>query len=114
MLLTITNNGKNAEDLGYLLYKNPHRPQNFELNFGDAYVFFPELSEHRATAALLLGMNPIRLAKSKENCRAYSESCCDLIFVKRYAALFLLILMAAPACRTFNFKNTLLFYHVKL
>ena len=67
MLLTITYDGKDASDLGYLLFKNPHRPQKLELNFGNAYVFYPELSEHRATAALLLDIDPIQLAKGKEN-----------------------------------------------
>lgn len=67
MLLTLTYNGKDASDLGYLLFKNPHRPQKFELNFGNAYVFYPELSAHRATAALLLDIDPIQLTKGKEN-----------------------------------------------
>ena len=65
MLLTITYTGKNTEDLGYLLHKNPFRAQRFELNFGSAYVFYPEVSGERTTAALLLDINPIDLARGK-------------------------------------------------
>jgi hypothetical protein len=32
MLLTITYTGQNTTELGYLLYKNPYRPQKFELD----------------------------------------------------------------------------------
>jgi 3' terminal RNA ribose 2'-O-methyltransferase Hen1 len=65
MLLTITYAGQNTEDLGYLLYKNPYRPQAFELSHGKAYVFYPEFSNERTTAALLLEIDPIDLARGK-------------------------------------------------
>ena len=65
MLLTITYTGKNAAELGYLLYKNPNRPQSFELPYGKAHVFYPEVSDERATAALLLDIDPIELARGK-------------------------------------------------
>jgi len=67
MLLTITYNGKNTTELGYLLYKNPYRPQMFELSHGSAYVFYPEISNEKTTAALLLDIDPIDLARGKEN-----------------------------------------------
>ncbi len=65
MLLTITYRGKNTEDLGYLLHKNPYRAQSFEISFGKAYVFYPEISDDKTTAALLLDIDPIDLAKGK-------------------------------------------------
>ena len=65
MLLTITYTGQNTTDIGYLLYKNPYRPQMFELNHGKAYVFYPEVSNERTTAALLLDIDPIDLAWGK-------------------------------------------------
>ena len=65
MLLTITYTGRDTGDLGYLLYKNPSRPQVFELSQGKAYVFYTEVSDERTTAALLLDINPIDLAKGK-------------------------------------------------
>jgi len=65
LLFTITYTGQNTTDLGYLLYKNPTRPQAFELNHGKAYVFYPEVSDERTTAALLLDIDPIDLARGK-------------------------------------------------
>jgi len=65
MLLTITFKGENTTDLGYLLYKNPYRPQVFELNHGKAYIFYPEVSNELTTAALLLDIDPIDLARGK-------------------------------------------------
>ncbi|MCL2158388.1 MAG: 3' terminal RNA ribose 2'-O-methyltransferase Hen1 [Oscillospiraceae bacterium] len=65
MLLTITYTGQNTTDLGYLLYKNPYRPQAFETSHGKAYVFYPQISSERTTAALLLDIDPIDLARGK-------------------------------------------------
>jgi len=67
MLLTITYSGQNTSELGFLLHKNPYRPQNFELGYGSAYVFYPEVSDKKTTAALLLDIDPIGLARGKEN-----------------------------------------------
>lgn len=65
MLLTITYKGNNTQDLGYLLHKNPYRAQYFELGFGKAYVFYTEATDEITTAALLLDINPIDLARGK-------------------------------------------------
>ena len=65
MLLTITYEGENTQELGYLLHKNPERAQQFELNYGKAYVFYPEVGDNRTTAALLLDIDPIDLARGK-------------------------------------------------
>ncbi len=65
MLLTITNLKSPATDLGYLLHKNPSRLQSFELSFGKAYVFYPEASPNRCTAALLLDVDPVGLVRSR-------------------------------------------------
>ncbi|MCL2527169.1 MAG: 3' terminal RNA ribose 2'-O-methyltransferase Hen1 [Defluviitaleaceae bacterium] len=65
MLLTITYTGQDTTNLSYLLYKNPYRPQLFELNHGNAYVFYPQISDGETTAALLLDINPIDLARGK-------------------------------------------------
>lgn len=69
MLLTITYEGENTRNLGYLLHKNPDRAQQFELSCGKAYVFYPEADEHRTTAALLLDIDPIDLARGKVGSR---------------------------------------------
>lgn len=65
MLLTITYRGPQATDLGYLLHKNPSRAQEFEMSFGQAYVFYPKAEETECTAALLIDLNPIDLARGK-------------------------------------------------
>ena len=65
MILTITYEGQNTQDLGFLLYKHPQRAQQFELSYGKAYVFYPEVSDERTTAALVLDIDPIDLARGK-------------------------------------------------
>ena len=67
MMLTISYSGQDTTDLGYLLHKNPYRPQKFELNHGNAYVFYPCVSDEKTTAALLLDIDPIDLARGKVN-----------------------------------------------
>ena len=66
MLLTITTTHQPATDLGYLLHKHPERAQSFNLNFGQAHVFYPEASEDRCTAVLLLDINPINLVRGRD------------------------------------------------
>lgn len=65
MLLTITTTHQPATDLGYLLHKHPGRFQSFDLSFGKAHVFFPEATEARCTAALLLDVDPVGLVRRK-------------------------------------------------
>ena len=65
MLLTISTTHNPATDLGYLLHKNPARVQAFELSFGKAHVFYPEASEERCTAALLLDVDPVALVRGR-------------------------------------------------
>jgi len=65
LLLTITYRGENTQDLGYLLYKNPARPQSVQLSMGRAYIFYPEVSDEETTVALLVSLDPLDLAKGK-------------------------------------------------
>ncbi|MBW4589926.1 3' terminal RNA ribose 2'-O-methyltransferase Hen1 [Aetokthonos hydrillicola Thurmond2011] len=65
MLVTITTTYYPATDLGYLLHKHPDRCQSFPLSFGTAHVFYPEVSEQRCTAALLLDVDPVRLVRGR-------------------------------------------------
>lgn len=65
MLLTITNTRATATDLGYLLHKNPARCHSFDLAFGKAHVFYPEATDERCTAALLLDIDPIGLVRNR-------------------------------------------------
>ncbi|WP_189331923.1 3' terminal RNA ribose 2'-O-methyltransferase Hen1 [Actinoplanes ianthinogenes] len=61
MLLTVTTTHRPATDLGYLLVKHPDRVQQFDMPTGTAYVMFPEATEERCTAALLLDVDPQKL-----------------------------------------------------
>ncbi|WP_376771510.1 3' terminal RNA ribose 2'-O-methyltransferase Hen1 [Actinomadura alba] len=65
MLLTITTTLSPATDLGFLLHKHPDRVQVFEQSFGTAHVFYPDASEGLCTAALLLDVDAVRLARTK-------------------------------------------------
>jgi 3' terminal RNA ribose 2'-O-methyltransferase Hen1 len=58
--------GVSGDDLGYLLHKNPARLHTFGLSFGKAHVFYPELSEKSAQAALLLDVDPVALVREQE------------------------------------------------
>ncbi len=65
MLLTITTTHRPATDLGFLLHKNPGRAHEFALSFGKAHVIYPEASEERCTAALLLEVDPVGLVRNR-------------------------------------------------
>jgi 3' terminal RNA ribose 2'-O-methyltransferase Hen1 len=65
VLLTISTTHDPATDLGYLLHKHPGRVQEFTRSFGVATVFYPEATDERCTVALLLDVDPIRLARGR-------------------------------------------------
>jgi 3' terminal RNA ribose 2'-O-methyltransferase Hen1 len=65
MMLTLTTTHEPATDLGYLLHKNPSRFQSFDLTFGQAHVFYPEATNHRCTACLMLDVDPVGLVRGK-------------------------------------------------
>jgi 3' terminal RNA ribose 2'-O-methyltransferase Hen1 len=67
MLLTITTTRSPATDLGWLLHKHPEKVQSFALAFGAAHVFYPEATDERCTAALLLDVDPVGLARQRHN-----------------------------------------------
>ena len=65
MLLSITTTHRPATDLGYLLAKHPDRLQSFALSFGEAHVVYPEASDDRCTAALILDLDPVALVRGR-------------------------------------------------
>ena len=65
MLLTLTSTSAPARDVGYLLRKHPDRAQSFELGFGAVHVFYPEATDERCTAALLLDVDPVALVRGR-------------------------------------------------
>jgi 3' terminal RNA ribose 2'-O-methyltransferase Hen1 len=62
VLLTLSTTHVPATDLGYMLVKHPDRVHQFDIPTGTAYVCFPEASPQRCTAALILEVDPARLA----------------------------------------------------
>src|SRR5262247_1468197 len=65
MLLLVTTTHRPATDLGHLLHKHPDRLHHAELPFGDAHIFYPEASEARCTAAVLLDVNAVELVRRR-------------------------------------------------
>jgi 3' terminal RNA ribose 2'-O-methyltransferase Hen1 len=65
MLLTITTTHRPAHDLGFLLHKHPERFQTFDLSFGKAHVYYPEVSAERCTACLLLDVDSVGMVRGK-------------------------------------------------
>lgn len=65
MLLTITTKLRPASDLGFLLHKHPDRRQSFDLSFGKAHVFYPEVCAERCSACLLLDVDPIGMVRGR-------------------------------------------------
>jgi 3' terminal RNA ribose 2'-O-methyltransferase Hen1 len=65
MLLTITTTHRPASDLGFLLHKHPDRSQSFDLSFGKAHVFYPEVGPDRCSACLLLDVDSIGMVRGK-------------------------------------------------
>jgi 3' terminal RNA ribose 2'-O-methyltransferase Hen1 len=63
LLLTLTTTHRPATDLGFLLHKHPDRVQAFALPFGTAHVLYPEATEERCTAALILEVDPVGLTR---------------------------------------------------
>ncbi|MFE6842923.1 3' terminal RNA ribose 2'-O-methyltransferase Hen1 [Streptomyces sp. NPDC057686] len=66
MFLTISATGSAehpATDLGFLLHKHPGKVQGFSTSHGTAHVFYPEATDARCTAALLLEVDPVALVR---------------------------------------------------
>ncbi|MEW9530272.1 3' terminal RNA ribose 2'-O-methyltransferase Hen1 [Microbispora sp. NPDC049125] len=99
MLLTITTTLRPATDLGFLLHKHPDRVQEFDRSFGVARVFYPEAGEERCTAALLLEVDPVRLARSRGS-SSPDFSLGQYVNDRPYAASSLLAAALADVFRT--------------
>jgi 3' terminal RNA ribose 2'-O-methyltransferase Hen1 len=95
MLLTITTTYRPATDLGYLLHKNPGRVHRIELAFGEAYVAYPEASEERCTAALVVDVDTVGLVRRRDG-----QSLGQYVNDRPYAASSLLSVAIAKAFGT--------------
>lgn len=68
-MLLVTTTHQPASDLGFLLHKNPGKVHEFELTFGKVIVAFPEVTETRCTAAILLDLDGVRLVRGSKEAR---------------------------------------------
>jgi 3' terminal RNA ribose 2'-O-methyltransferase Hen1 len=64
MLMTITSTAMPATDLGFVLHKNPDRLHEVQLSFGTARVCYPEATEQRCTAAIMVDIDPVALVRN--------------------------------------------------
>jgi len=86
MLLTITTEQAPATDLGYLLHKHPDNVRTVTFPFGAGHVFFPEATEQRCTAAVLVEVDPIGLIRGKGRDANESFSLAGYVNDRPYAA----------------------------
>jgi hypothetical protein len=66
VILTISSTGPSAGDLSFLFHKHPERVQEFALSFGRVLVFYPQYEATACEIALVLNLDPLRLARRGE------------------------------------------------
>jgi 3' terminal RNA ribose 2'-O-methyltransferase Hen1 len=86
VLLTLTTTHRPATDLGFLLHKNPGAVRSVTLGFGEAHVFYPEATEDRCTAALLLEIDPIELVRGRKGSASPSAALAQYVNDRPYVA----------------------------
>ena len=100
MLLTITTTHEPATDLGHLLHKNPGRVQSFTQSVGTAHVFYPEATERRCTAALLLEVDPVALVRGRKGPPGEGFALGQYVNDRPYAASSMLAMALKDVFRT--------------
>ncbi len=85
MLLTISTDHSPASDLGFLLHKNPGRLHSTDMSFGTAHVVFPEASDSRCTAAIIVEVDSVGLVRSRRGTR-HAGSLFDYVSDRPYTA----------------------------
>ncbi len=100
MLLTISTTHRPATDLGYLLHKHPGKVQSFTESVGVAYVFYPEATQDRCTAALLLEVDPVGLARGRSRVKGDPVALGQYVNDRPYAASSMLAMALKDVFRT--------------
>jgi SAM-dependent methyltransferase len=90
VLITLTTTYRPATDLGHLLHKHPDAVRSFEVSAGVAQVFFPEATEERCTAALLLEVDPVGMTRGRRGPGADAFTLGQYVNDRPYAASSLL------------------------
>jgi 3' terminal RNA ribose 2'-O-methyltransferase Hen1 len=97
MFVSIATTHQPATDLGYLLHKHPGRLHEIAQTFGKAWVFYPDASDMRCEAALVLDVDPVGLVRGK----GHAEGLLDQYVSDRpYAASSFLSVALNKAFRT--------------
>ncbi|HWD78041.1 MAG TPA: 3' terminal RNA ribose 2'-O-methyltransferase Hen1 [Kribbella sp.] len=89
-----------ASDFGFLLHKNPARPQAVDVTGGSAHVFYPEATDERCTAAVLLEIDPIGLVKAGRGKATEGFTLGQYVNDRPYAASSLLAVALGKLFRT--------------
>ncbi|MEV6285044.1 3' terminal RNA ribose 2'-O-methyltransferase Hen1 [Kribbella sp. NPDC051770] len=104
MFLTIATTssglGAPAAELGFLLHKNPARPQSVEITSGTAHVLYPVATEEACTAAVLLEIDPIALVRSGRGRATEGFTLGQYVNDRPYAASSLLAVALGKLFRT--------------
>ena len=86
MLLTISTTHQPATDLGFLLHKNPGRHHVAEFGFGTAHVVYPEATDERCSAAVLVDIDPVGLVAGRHPAAASRFALAHYVNDRPYAA----------------------------
>jgi 3' terminal RNA ribose 2'-O-methyltransferase Hen1 len=86
VLLTISTTHQPATDLGFLLHKNPGREHVAEFGFGTARVVYPEASDERCCAAVLVDVDAVGLVAGRHNLTASRFALAHYVNDRPYAA----------------------------
>jgi 3' terminal RNA ribose 2'-O-methyltransferase Hen1 len=100
VLLTVSTTHQPATDLGFLLHKHPGRVQSFSQSVGTAHVFYPESSDERCTAALLLEVDPIGLVRGRRGPSSDGFALGQYVNDRPYAASSMLAMALKDVFRT--------------
>jgi 3' terminal RNA ribose 2'-O-methyltransferase Hen1 len=65
MFLSIATTHRPATDLGFLPHKHPGRAHEFDLPSGKAHLVYPQASDERCEAALILDVDPVALVRGR-------------------------------------------------
>jgi 3' terminal RNA ribose 2'-O-methyltransferase Hen1 len=100
VFLSISTTLSPATDLGYLLHKHPGRLQSFDVSVGTAHVFYPEATEDRCTAALLLEVDPIALVRGRKGPSSEGFALGQYVNDRPYAASSMMTMALSKVFRT--------------
>lgn len=101
VFLTLATTRRPATDLGFLLHKHPEKAQQFSSSHGTAHVFYPEASEERCEAALLLDVDPVGLVRGSRKAGASPDfALAQYVNDRPYAASSLLAVALGAVFKT--------------